>query len=47
MANRARPGQDPIGKQLKVGAVNSQSKWTTIEWMNLGGESIEVYIPCF
>jgi hypothetical protein len=29
-ADRAWPGQDPIGKRLKVGGVNSQSKWTTI-----------------
>jgi putative ABC transport system permease protein len=30
LAERAWPGQDPIGKRLKVGGVNSQSKWTTI-----------------
>ena len=30
LAVRAWPGQDPIGKRLKVGGVNSQSKWTTI-----------------
>jgi putative ABC transport system permease protein len=30
LAERAWPGQDPIGKRLKVGGVNSQSKWTTV-----------------
>jgi predicted permease len=30
LAERAWPGQDPIGKRLKVGGVDSQSKWTTI-----------------
>ena len=30
LAEREWPGQDPIGKRLKVGGVNSQSKWTTI-----------------
>jgi putative ABC transport system permease protein len=30
LAERAWPGQDPIGKRLKVGGVNSQSKWMTI-----------------
>jgi putative ABC transport system permease protein len=30
LAERAWPGQDPIGKRLKVGGVNSQSRWTTI-----------------
>ncbi|MCI0389836.1 MAG: ABC transporter permease [Acidobacteria bacterium] len=30
LAERAWPGQDPIGKRLKVGGVNSQSKWTAI-----------------
>jgi putative ABC transport system permease protein len=30
LAERAWPGQDPIGKRLKVGGVNSQAKWTTI-----------------
>jgi putative ABC transport system permease protein len=30
LAERAWPGQDPIGKRMKVGGVSSQSKWTTI-----------------
>jgi putative ABC transport system permease protein len=30
LAERAWPGQDPIGKRLKSGGVVSQSKWTTI-----------------
>jgi putative ABC transport system permease protein len=30
LAERAWPGQDPIGKRLKIGGVDSQSKWTTI-----------------
>jgi putative ABC transport system permease protein len=30
LAARAWPGQEPIGKRLKVGGANSQSKWTTI-----------------
>jgi putative ABC transport system permease protein len=30
LAERAWPGQNPIGKRLKVGGVNSQSKWTTV-----------------
>jgi putative ABC transport system permease protein len=36
LAERAWPGQDPIGKRLKVGGVNSQSKWTTI--VGVGGD---------
>jgi predicted permease len=30
LAERAWPGQDPIGKRLKVGGVNSQGRWTTV-----------------
>jgi putative ABC transport system permease protein len=30
LAERAWPGQDPVGKRLKVGGANSQSNWTTI-----------------
>jgi len=30
LAERAWPNQDPIGKRLRVGGINSQSKWTTI-----------------
>jgi FtsX-like permease family protein/MacB-like protein len=30
LAERAWPNQDPIGKRLKIGGVNSQSGWTTI-----------------
>jgi putative ABC transport system permease protein len=30
LAETAWPGQDPIGKRLKVGGVSSQSKWTSI-----------------
>lgn len=30
LAERAFPNQDPIGKRLKVGGVDSKAKWTTI-----------------
>jgi putative ABC transport system permease protein len=30
LADRAWPGQDPIGKRLKVGGINSQGAWTTV-----------------
>ncbi len=30
LAERAWSGQDPIGKRLKVGGVNSQGAWTTV-----------------
>jgi len=30
LAERAWPGQDPIGRRLKAGGVNSQSEWTTV-----------------
>ena len=30
LAERVWPGQDPIGKRLKVGGVDSQAHWTTI-----------------
>jgi putative ABC transport system permease protein len=30
LAERAWPGQDPIGKRLKTGGVNSQGRWTTV-----------------
>jgi putative ABC transport system permease protein len=30
LAHRYWPGEDPIGKQIKAGALNSQAPWTTI-----------------
>jgi putative ABC transport system permease protein len=30
LAQRYWPGEDPIGKQIKAGALNSQAPWTTI-----------------
>jgi putative ABC transport system permease protein len=30
LAERAWTGQDPIGKRLKIGGVNSQGRWTTV-----------------